>query len=669
MINHLTQTIHKSKAPILCLMEHAADCERLFQDLTFLFHGTKKRIAFLPSYEVALDDDFSPAAAVVSQRLSTLHQMVKGEIDLLITTEQQALTLLPPQSFITQHVFSFKLGDSIHLTRFKSKLIQLDYQLVNQITAPRQFAIRGAIIDIYPPHSKHTIRIELDDNEIDGIHLFHIETQRSFPQEITHIEVTPSLEYTPESVDIEQLEEEHPKLPTLDTTTLKTLAKHNIPRGWHRLLPLLHPSLAPISTYIGEQCRIVSERSIDVITQSVYTPLQNKFHAFTLSPKQFDQLFEKCRVVEPHPIDTASVALSSKTLKSDLLSMTKNKRLLIVCQSYFRLHQVENILLSHQIDYTRVQSWFESSSKNIPIAICQGEIAQPIYLPDDVILPEHSMIDKVIVSEPQPQKSLPVGQLKVGDLLIHVDHGVGRFSGIETREISGIVQDFVVIQYANEDKLLFPPNQLYKIHPYIGGQHDVDALKSKKWQRRKAKAIKNIEDFSAKLLRLQANRKENAIEPIPLPNEYDAFTAQFPFTETQDQINIMNNIIADLSRPVLFDRLVCGDVGFGKTEIAMRTAFIALMNGYQVAIITPTTVLATQHYNNFRARMAKWDVSIALLSRSNTHIHKDSEKIANGDIQLVIGTHKLLTQNFSNLGLVIIDEEHKFGVKQKDSIL
>lgn len=405
MISFLTQTIHESKAPILCLLKNAAECERYHQDLTFLLMGTGKTVAFLPDYEVALDDDFSPAAAVISQRLSILHQLLNQQTDVLITTEQQALTLLPPKSFVAQNVFSFKVGDKINMTRFKSSLVQLDYNLVNHIASPKQFAVRGAIIDIYPPQTKHPIRIELDDDEIAGIHLFHIETQRSFPEEIQHIEVTPSIEYLPEAVNTKNIALQNPSHPLLNAQTLKSLSNNNIPRGWHRLLPTLHSSQDTLLSYIGEQCRVISERAPTLIQEEAFAFLQSTHSDFAVSQQQGSKLLQKCNHAEVTTSAPTAISLSSKSLKSDLNLITKKQRLVIVCQSYFRLHQLEAILLSQDIDYTRVGSWYESSSKNIPIAICQGEIAQSITLANDIIIPEHSLTDKVIVKEARPQQS------------------------------------------------------------------------------------------------------------------------------------------------------------------------------------------------------------------------------------------------------------------------
>lgn len=631
----------KTKQTLVCIMKNASDAETLRQELHFLFKGLDKNIVYFHDYEVGLTEALSPASTIISQRLKILNQLLHNQVNILITTSETLLTQLPPRSFIKAHVFQLKKNDQMNSIQLIQKLTEAGYERMNNITSHQQFSSRGNIIDFYPAYSKHPIRIELDDDIIDEIHYFDINTQRSLEDVVNSIDITPPYEFSPQGA---------------------------IQTGWHRYLPDYHSSLDSLYDYINNAL-FVGEADLSTLiatTQKNFTVKE-----FCVEQKTIQSILKHSQPLT-NTIETSQhieLSLDKKNIHQALDTLLKKKNILFVCQSYFRMNQLEALLLSHNISFTHVQHFYEFSSKKITIGITTGTLPHILHLDKAFIIPEQNVTQKTIVKESNIQPSLSSDVLNIGDLLIHTHHGIGRFIGIETHKINQFEQDFVVIEYANEDRLMFPPDHLNKIHPYHGTHQSVDTLQSSRWSKRKKKAVENIEQFSSKLLRLQSSEQKATVEPIPLPAEYDAFVRSFPFTETQDQLSIMEHIINDYQTTKLFNRLVCGDVGFGKTEIAMRSAFIALMNGYQVALITPTTILATQHYNNFKERFQQWSISIALVSRSNTFSKDDSQKIQNGNIQMVIGTHKLLSQQFSNLALVIIDEEHRFGVKQKDSVM
>lgn len=662
----LVSKIHDDNKPIIYIANNASIAERLTQDLSFLLQGTGKRAAYLPNYELSLVDSLSPANAIIGKRLETLHNILHKNIRILIITVDTLCTLLPPKSFISSQVFSFKKQQQINLTSLKKTLANNGYSLTSNVSAPQQVAIRGAIIDLYPPAAKQPIRIELDDDIIDSLHYFDISSQRSSSETLDSIEITPSLEFLMSEIDFNHISTQYPNV---DNGIITNLKSKRIPTGWHRYLPLLHHKLDTVFDYTSHDCHLYAAEDIASLVTSFMESVHTLVPGYLISANTISHITQHTKLLHDDHHTPEAIAINTKEDIKKLNKVLTKRRLLFVCQSYFRMHQLESTLLSHGLSFEHVGSWFAFTSKNIQLGICQGELSDEIHFHQQSIIPEQNLTDKVIIRDAdQPSPSMHQDQMSIGDLLIHVDHGVGMFMGIETRTINQVSQDFVIIQYKGEDKLLFPPDQLFKIHPYHGTSQSLDELRSKSWAKRKEKALKNIEVYSAKLLRLQSNRQDKQVNPIPLPPEYSSFTDSFPFTETNDQINIMDAIISDFKQKSLFDRLVCGDVGFGKTEIAMRTAFIALMNGYQVAVIAPTTVLATQHFNNFKNRMALWNISMSLMSRSNKFTDTEGDAIANGDIQLVIGTHKLLTQKFSNLCLVIIDEEHRFGVTQKDSI-
>lgn len=627
--------------PIICVTENASKAERLKQELLFLFSGLKKNIVYLSDYEVSFTESLSPADTVISKRLKTLKQLMSQQIDILIVTASTLSTRLPPKTFIGQHVFQFKINQDIHVSQLTATLTQSNYQRVSNVSSHHEFSQRGSIIDFFPAHSKHPIRIELDDTTIDSIQYFDIHTQRSLDEELDTIDITPTYEFMP---------------------------KGSAPTGWHRFLPDYHKSLDSLLDYKAN-APLIFDQPIIPLLEHIQDQLPTDSN-YQLFPQEIKKLIESSKTIIKHDLTTQHIELSldKKNIEEEIKALSKQKNILFVCQSYFRMNQLEALLLSKHIPFKHVQHFYEFSSKKTKIGLCLGKLSQIIHLNHSYIIPEQNVITKAIIKETSIAPSIQADSLSIGDLMIHTKHGVGKFIGIETHKINTIEQDFVVIAYANNDRLMFPPDQLNKIHPYQGNIQQIDTLRSTRWEKRKAKAIANIELFASKLLELQSQREITEIKAIPLPKEYEDFTQDFPFTETPDQLSIMEHIINNYQNGALFNRLVCGDVGFGKTEIAMRSAFIALMNGYQVALITPTTILATQHYNNFKDRFEKWNINIALLSRSNSLAEQERDKIKNGDIQLVIGTHKLLSQSFSNLALIIIDEEHRFGVKQKDSV-
>lgn len=628
------EILKRPEKPIICVVDSALEADKLKQELLFFCHGLKKKIAYFSDYEVGFQNPLSPANTIVSQRLKILNQLLHQQLDILIVTKQTLFTQLPPTSFVKQHVFQFKKGQKVKLSTLKDTFVQSGYHRMNNVSTHQEFSLRGSIIDFFPAHSKHPIRIELDDDIIDNIHYFDIATQRSNDSELDQIDITPSYEFETNGAS---------------------------ETGWHRHLDQYHENLDSLLDYAPSHALFASkdfDAEADDIPKNMILPLKTR-----------EKIIRKIDLLA-HSIeakDEIELSLDKKDFEVEIKKLKAKKNLLFVCQSYFRLNQLEALLLSHNIKFTHVKHFHDFASKNIDLGICLGKLPHILKLEKSIVVPEHTITKKVIVKA-EKAPSITVDHLNVGDLMIHSDHGIGRFIGIETHTINNLIQDFVVIQYAKNDRLMFPPDQLHKIHPYQGDLQDLDELRSSRWKKRKKKALENIELFATKLLQLQSQRIKSSLPPISLPSEYEDFINDFPFSETPDQLSIMEKIIQDYQKNALFNRLVCGDVGFGKTEIAMRSAFIALMNGYQVALITPTTILATQHYNNFKARFEKWNIRIALLSRSNQNADKESEKIKNGDIQLVIGTHKLLSQQFSNLALVIVDEEHRFGVKQKDSI-
>jgi transcription-repair coupling factor (superfamily II helicase) len=653
--------------PLVCILPTAIECENALAQLKFFTKGMQKNIVYLPSYELNEEDNISPSPHIIATRVHTLSKIHQGQFDIALTSVDAIIRQLPPVDFVQKSIFNFHVGQVIEPHIIIKQLVQSGFNKQSQVDEPMSFAHRGEILDIFLPQLSHPIRIIFDDEIIESIMRFDSQTQRS-ESEVKQISISPGFEYHADEAKL-LIHQSSPLYPPLQQNNLIT--------AWQQHLNQLHPKLATICDYIPPSAQLVC---FDHLQPLMIDSIQRSSSRLEKINLLSDDLLIHDHAIQNIHLNIQRLTpqsnsikqlftIKDKEFKKHLSTLAAETKVLISCQNHYRYHELEQVLLTANIAFTPVDSWIAFSSQDINLGICMGYLDHITEVPDlnQCLIPEHSLSEQIITEDKAPKQRhfISHSTLKEGDFLVHEDHGVGRFIGIETRTIAGTEQDMVAIEYANHDKLLFLPHLLYKIHPYYGHNTQLDQLKSDRWQKRKKKALENIEQFAASLLQESASRQKHLATPIDLPEEYKAFTDAFPFTDTADQHNIMQEIIEDLRQNILFDRLVCGDVGFGKTEIALRTAFIASMNGYQVLVLAPTTVLANQHFQTFKDRFKDWPMHIKLLTRAQNHTTSDIET---GKTDIIIGTHKALNIQYKKLGLVIIDEEHRFGVKQKDNI-
>ncbi|MDC3180947.1 helicase-related protein [Gammaproteobacteria bacterium] len=662
----LLRHYQKQSRPLVCILPSAQECEHAISQLKFFAKGLDIRLIYLPPYELNEEDQISPSQHIVATRIQTLSKLYHEQFDIMITSVDATIRQLPPIDFVKKSVYTFHKNQAISPLKIIQQLAKSGFSKQAQVDEPMSFARRGEILDIFLPQLSYPIRIVFDDDCIESIMRFDPQTQRS-ESEVDKIAITPAHEYNLEDARL---------ISSKSDPFNNALKNDHLITAWQHHLDRLHPKLNHLLEFLPKSAQLLCFGDLKpLLTQQIlHTSL--RLDAIDLNSSQLlieektvEQICSKAIKLEFNSNSLKQLlTFKDKDFKPKLTALIDSHQVLIACQNHYRYHELEQILLQNQIDFSPTDSWIAFSSQNVRIGVCMGFVEDVIEIDSlkQYIIPEHSLSEQIISNKTEKKANfISHSNLKEGDFLVHEDHGIGRFIGIETRTIAGTIQDLVAIEYANNDKLLFLPHLLYKIHPYYGSDAQLDQLKSDRWQKRKKKAQLNIEQFAANLLQETASRQQYQIQPMAIPLEYKSFTDEFSFTDTNDQYQIMQDIITDCKKNVLFDRLVCGDVGFGKTEIALRAAFITTMNAYQVLVLAPTTVLANQHFQTFKERYKHWPINITLLTRAH---QKSVESISNGKADIIIGTHKALHISYKKLGLVIIDEEHRFGVKQKDNI-
>ena len=673
-----------------------------------------------PDWETLPYDAFSPHQDLISERLLALHALGQHEVDILVVPVTTALACLAPVSFIAAYTFSFKKGQRLKEQALKEQLILANYEHVAQVTAAGEFSIRGSLIDLFPMGSAVPYRLDLFDDEIDSIRAFDVDTQRSlYP--VNEVKLLPGREFPMDESARnhfrakfrERFEGDPSKaIPYRDISNGIAFA------GVEYYLPLFYAEPAKLFDYLpeGTICLTVGElestiQSFHEDTRSRYEFLKYDSERPILAPEDlylsveqfFAGLAKFARIhwnnEAEHPSIKASpdVAVQSRAqqpfYKLEQLLLQTGTRTILCADSPGRRETLLQLLSEQALaPDAKIQSLeqIRANKKDLaPFSLVVAPLYQGFSLPEEhiVLLTEGDLYPETAVSRLQRRRQerqsnvdfmvRDLAELTAGDPVVHVNYGVGRYLGLVNMEVGdeGPVE-MLKLEYADHSELYVPVSQLHVISRYGGADPEnapLHTLGSGQWDRAKKKAAIKVRDTAAELLNLYAHRasREGVAFKLPL-SDYQAFVDGFGFEETPDQAAAIEAVIADLTSDQPMDRLVCGDVGFGKTEVALRAAFIAVANGKQVALLCPTTLLAEQHAQTFANRFADWPVTVAELSRFRTgkETQQVLESLAKGTTDIVVGTHKILAKGtkFKNLGLVIIDEEHRFGVRQKEAL-
>ncbi|RCX07754.1 transcription-repair coupling factor [Marinomonas foliarum] len=698
------------KQPILFMANTVAELNELEDEIQFLNHQNKDILRF-SDWETLPYDAFSPHQDIISQRLETLARLTETKNPIILTTIASCLTRLCPKQHIDAQRFHLAEGQELPLEQLSRKLTNAGYLNVENVHEHGEYAIRGALMDVYPMGAENPIRIDWFDNEIESIRWFDPETQRSISK-IAEIKMLPAKEFptTPQGIQqFRQAFRERFETNPLSSPIYQDISSGIIPAGIEYYLPLFFEQTASVFDYLPDNTFLVRSDTFNEQFASILLDFRSRHESLNynierpiLKPEEiclkeeelFSQLNQYTNIIfsaeGEHPTYKAigNVKIDSKaaqplgTLQQFLANTSA--RVLIVAESAGRREALLDLLKKHSIKPKHVENWNAFTKSTKSLAITEGNIGRGFSISDELILiPESEILGERVSQHRRRNKQNNISEdaiirnlteLRLNAPVVHIDHGVGRYLGLTNLEIDGQETELLTLGYANDAKLYVPVSSLQLISRYTGADEDtapLHKLGTDKWSVAKQKAAEKARDTAAELLEIYAQREARVGYAFAKPDDqYELFAAGFPFEETPDQQMAIDAVMKDMSSKKPMDRLVCGDVGFGKTEVAMRAAFLAAQDGKQVAVLVPTTLLAQQHYENFCDRFADWPVEIELLSRfrsgkqSNTSI----DRLESGKADIVVGTHKLIQSDikFANLGLVIIDEEHRFGVKQKE---
>ena len=683
----------------------------------FGFFAPEATVIHLPEWETLPYDRFSPHQDIISERLRTLYRLPNEHNAILITTASALMQKLPPHHFIQQQALFIQTGDQLNPGTFAEHLEQSGYQRVSQVTEPGEFAIRGNIIDLFPMGAFQPYRLDLFDDEIDTIRTFDPETQRSETQ-LEKIELLPGREFPLDDAGIARFRQQARQYfgpEVRDTQLYRDLSDGKLIGGLEYYLPLFHEQLSTLFDYLPNQYQLFCHGDLLSRAEENWRTFQERYETAQLN-RDFPPLSPETLVLRPNelmqrlkqthviwldeyadnrattvfdhlPLPDVSIQQDHDQPLAKLHAFVEQYpgHILLIAESPGRREALLTLLNKHHLHPHTVRDWPDALQTQPHLAMAIAPVEQSTADHDWAIITEADILGQTVTQQRRRHKRphedfdtaiRNLAELEPGMPVVHIEHGVGRYEGLQTLEMNGQPQEFVVLRYANDDKLYVPVTHLELISRYTGASADnapLHRLGTDKWRKAKEKAAQRANDVAAELLDIYAQRAARQGTRYEVDEiDYARFAATFPFEETPDQQAAIQAVLADMQSPQPMDRLICGDVGFGKTEVAMRAAFIAASNGKQVAVLVPTTLLAQQHYDNFRDRFADWPFEIGLLSRfqSRKEQAETLSRLKDGKIDIVIGTHKLLQKEvqFKDLGLVILDEEHRFGVRQKEQL-
>ncbi len=703
----------------LIITADSIKAEQLATELTF-FSNAQASILVFPDWETLPYDPFSPHQDIVSRRLKTLYQLPKTQKGFLLVPIATLMHRIASQSFITGNSLILENAQNFDLQSHKMQLINAGYRHMETVYEHGEFAVRGSIIDIFPMGSSHPYRIDLLDDKIDTIRAFNPENQCT-TSIIDRISVLPGKEFPFDDAAIKRFREtwrtrfdSDPK----KCSIYQDISQKIAPSGIEYYLPFFFDECSSLIDFIPDNTLIVSIDTIDQAASEFWKEITERYEQRCgdperpiLKPNELflpeNELFSKLKAykrIRHHQLtfnnntcNDSFISQKASTFNLDRHSeialttlkkhcATTDSRILFCAESAGRREVLLDIFKKINISPMHFTCWSDFIDSNEPFGIVVTPIDRGLKIttPNIELITETQLFGHQILQRRLRKKSQEYGdqvikhlaELTQGTAVVHIDHGVGHYIGLETLDINDQQEEFLTLKYANNDKLYIPISSLHLISRYSGSDSKkikAHKLGTDKWQKAKRQAAEKARDTAAELLEIHARREsETGISFQISATEYQKFCADFPFEETADQLTAINATNLDMRSERPMDRLICGDVGFGKTEVAMRAAFIAAHYGRQVAILVPTTLLAQQHLDSFKDRFADWAVNINVLSRfqSKKEQVQIQENIQNGSVDIIIATHKLFSSNikFKNLGLLIIDEEHRFGVKQKEQI-
>lgn len=681
---------------------------------------SSQNVCLLPDWETLPYDTFSPHQEIISSRLSALFHLQNAKKGIFLLPISTLMQRLCPPQYLQHNVLLIKKGDRLVIDKMRLQLEAAGYRAVEQVLEHGEYAVRGALLDLFPMGSAVPFRLDFFDDEIDSIRTFDMDTQRTL-DEITSINLLPAHEFPTDDKGIEffraQFRETFGEIRRDPEHIYQQISKGTLISGIEYWQPLFFSEMATLFDYLPEQTLFVDMENNQMQGERFYQDAKQRYEQRKVDPmrpllppeKLWLNVDEVNRRLKSYPRITFKAEKVRSSVRQKNLPVVALPEVTIQSQQKEPLGQLRqfiehfkgNVLFSVETEGRRetlldllsplklkpkqIQSLEQAENEKFSLLVSsleQGFIIEQ-SLPVAIIGEANLLGERVQQRSRDKRKTINpdtlvrnLGELKIGQPVVHLDHGVGRYGGLVTLDTGGIKAEYLLLNYANESKLYVPVTSLHLISRYVGGSDEsapLHKLGNEAWAKSRQKAAEKIRDVAAELLDVYAQREAKKGFAFKYDREeFQQFAATFPFEETYDQEMAINAVISDMCQPKAMDRLVCGDVGFGKTEVAMRAAFLAVMNHKQVAVLVPTTLLAQQHYENFKDRFANLPVNVEVLSRFKTAKEQKQilENLAEGKVDILIGTHKLIQSDvkFSDLGLLIIDEEHRFGVGQKEKI-
>ncbi|WP_338415590.1 transcription-repair coupling factor [uncultured Sphaerotilus sp.] len=713
---------HKAAGHVLGVVTaEPADVQRLPDELAFF--APELRVAVFPDWETLPYDTFSPHQDLISERLATLWRIRSGEVDVVLLPATTALTRLAPPSFMAGYTFHFKQKQKLDEAKLKAQLTLAGYQHVSQVVSHGEYAVRGGLIDLFPMGSLVPFRVDLFDNEVDSIRVFDPDSQRSlYP--VPEVRLLPGREFPMDErarQDFRARWRERMEGDPSKARLYKDIAQGIVGGGIEYFLPLFFDETASIFDYLGPNAVLALHGEVNEALERFWTETRERHRFLQHDPERpilppedlylkLDEFFTRCNdhaqlsirgseaVDWARPLPDLAIERGGqdplRKLEEHLARTARSQgetrsptRVLIVAESAGRRESMLELLRDHRLEPPSVDTLAAFLASEHRYAITTSPLAAGFFWTESHVqfVTETELFDSAPTNRRRRRQEATsdvealikdLSELKVGDPVVHANHGIGRYQGLIGIDLGEGPTEFLHLEYADKATLYVPVSQLHLISRYTGVSADeapLHRLGSGQWEKAKRKAAEQVRDAAAELLNLYARRAAREGHPFRYSaQDYEAFAASFGFEETADQNAAIHAVIQDMISPRPMDRLVCGDVGFGKTEVALRAAFVAVTGGKQVALLAPTTLLAEQHHQTLVDRFAQWPVKVAEMSRfrSPKEVKAAMEGLANGTVDIVVGTHKLLSPDtkFKNLGLLIIDEEHRFGVRHKEQM-
>lgn len=726
---YIAELIEKnSDKSFLYIVQDDSHMNRLKNILSFFIPDID--VLEFPAWDCLPYDRISPNAILVSKRMHVLSKlaMQTNERVVVIATVNAVSQYIMPKDRLAGAFIHLKVGGVVDLVQIEKFLVKFGYLRVDVVREPGEFAVRGGIIDFYPPGVDYPLRLDLFGDEVDSIRRFD-PTDQITVDKLEEFILFPFHEIRLGPIAIQSFKTHYVQefgSKAAKDPLYEAISSGSKYPGMEHWLPLFYEKLDTFFDFLPDNLVISYFQDLDQTLEErweaihdyyqtrVKTEEKQSLQGTIYRPLEPDQLYIMRSIWERklesypkiiyskyHHLPTENNTLNSSLIppfyslkkknKSDIYKDIKNyilqkqkEKSRIVVSAYSPGSQERLISLMQEYDFKNIQkvsSWSEAKRwpKNfVNVTVCAFE--KGFSSPDLTYLTEQDILgDRLVRSAKKSRKAesliQEMSQLQSGDFVVHNEHGIGQYKSLETIEVDKTYHDFIFLIYSGGDKLFVPVENLDLLTRYGSKDMDVvlDKLGSVNWQARKSKVKERIKDLADKLIKIAAARELQKAEAISLSEgEYEEFCSRFPYPETDDQLKVTSEILEDLSSGIVMDRLVCGDVGFGKTEVALRAAFVVAMTGKQVAVLVPTTLLCRQHYHNFKKRMEGFPIKTVQLSRfeSQTQLKKNKEMIENGQADIVVGTHALLAKSisFSDLGLIIVDEEQHFGVVQKEKL-